>query len=181
MRFTDFGGVVISSAIDEFTISLTGAADAITFREVYNGLGMAQVDCWPDGHIAKHKIDGTAVWVRRSGWRIEVWGADDDAPEPRPLLPPPSASTTRLRSSRVEVAEGYLEPPLMMPGFDLRGIVREDAKVAPVAADTVTAAAPVAADTVTAAAGSLGRAAFRAAASVLRRAERALMGRLESR
>jgi hypothetical protein len=176
MKFTQFGGVIIASAIDEFTITTHGAAEAIDPREVFNAVGMAQCDCWPDGHTARHRIDGTPVWVRRSGWRIEVWGeADADAPTANPLPPPPNATDpVRQRGSRVEIAEGYLEPPLNVPGFTARASSQgEESRVV-----RVDESAPRPADTVGAAAGALWRSLGAAAAQTLRRAERAVLGRL---
>lgn len=175
MKFTDFGGVVIASAIDEFTISVTGASKEIDPRELRNGLGMAQVDCWPEGRVEKRKIDGSPVFIRRSGWRIEVWGADDVAPEPRPLPAPPGASDpNRVQSSRVVVAEGYLETPLKMPGFDLRGITRDDAKVTPAAPAPAPTVAPIPADSLSSAMAALGRAMAAKATRALRQAEQSL-------
>lgn len=172
MKFTNFGGVIIASAIDEFTLTPHGAAAAIPPLEVFNAVGMAQCDSWPDGHTARHKIDGVPVMVRRSGWRIELWGVDDPEPAVDALPPPPQATNERPRSSRVEIAEGYLEPALRVPGFDLRG--NGEARVSPAEARPDVAAPPTVLD----AAGALWRSLGRATAVALRRAERALLERL---
>ena len=179
MKFTDFGGVTLASAIDEFSITPYGdAAKGINARELYNGLGMAQVDCWPEGHRATHKIDGTRVTIRRCGWRIQVWGVDDAEPAPDALAPPPGATDpARRQSSRVTIAAGFIEPPLAAPGFDLRGMTREDARAipsAPTAAPAPNSGADLADDDLRAAAANVGRSLRNAASAILRRADRAL-------
>jgi len=181
MKFTQFAGVAIASAIDEFTITAHGGAALIAPLEIFNAVGMAQCDCWPDGHTARHKIDGTPVWVRRSGWRIEVWGvADANPPDANPLPPPPNATDpVRQRGSRVEIAEGYLEPALKVPGFEGRAPGqgdREQSRV--IGAGWVDESALRSTDTVGAAAGALWRSLGAAAVQTLRRAERAVQERL---
>ena len=149
-RFEEFGAVTIASALSDFTITPTGAAAAIDPKEVRNGLGMAQVDQWTDGFVQQKRIDGVEVMVRRSGWRIELWGADEAEPAPDPLPAPPDAHDYSKPQApvRLKIAPGFWEaqetkvprpvepaapvPPTSpppeepaAPAFSLRGALRE--------------------------------------------------------
>lgn len=90
-KYENFGGAWAMSSISEFTIDLHGAARTIPAPEVWNALGMLQVDQWESGHTQDQKIDSVPVTIQRRGWRMVVWGRGEAEPtlEASPALPPP--------------------------------------------------------------------------------------------
>lgn len=118
VKLTAFRGAAFPSAIDDFTITARGpAAQGIAPADLREAAGFAQVDRWRDGYIEDHRVDGVAVRMRRSGWRVEVWGREDPglegepAPDPLPMpeggepLDPDGAPVERNARPLLQIAD----------------------------------------------------------------------------
>lgn len=114
-QWENFGNVSMVSAISDFTISAHGAAVDIEAQQLRNGLGMLQVDQWADGRSEQRAVNGVKVMVRRDGWRIQVWGAEEETPAVDELPPPADLATRPRVSTRVKIAPGYIEPDASPP------------------------------------------------------------------
>lgn len=92
-RMVRLGSITMPSAIDDLTITHYGRAESdVPVDEARIALGFLKADEWGDGfEMGGKKIAGVGVVVRRCGWRLQVWCADEPAPEADPLPAPPGA------------------------------------------------------------------------------------------
>lgn len=92
-RMVRLGSITMPSAIDDLTITRYGRAESdVPVGEARIALGFLGADEWGDGfEMGGKKIAGVGVVVRRCGWRLQVWCADEPAPEADPLPAPPGA------------------------------------------------------------------------------------------
>lgn len=80
--------------IDEFsdlTVTCYSGPIAIDQDRASEALAKVRPHEWSEGHEASIAI-GIPVFVRRDGWRLQVWGIHDASPAVDPL-PPPSGAT----------------------------------------------------------------------------------------
>lgn len=143
-KYENFGGAWAMSSISEFTIDAHGAAQAIPATEVWNALGMLQVDQWESGHTQDQKIDGVLVTIQRRGWRMVVWGRGEVEPtlEASPALPPPPDYDPAAASSpaRVVPVKGVtLEQPIAVNPIEKSDAERSAVPWAAIAAAPIPA------------------------------------------
>lgn len=87
-----FRGATFKTAIDDFELQTHGAAESIQRDpndELREALAYMQADLMDDGASTRRKIDGVDVFVRRCGWRLQVWGVEDAEPAPERRDMPP--------------------------------------------------------------------------------------------